>query len=117
MMIRVHLDSIARITISIANEQLVGPWLVLAARQAQLDVRFVVEELMLLSIAAHQEAGRKISRKLRKAYQDGVVAKELTQLNPNYFRAPLKIALILTAVQTLGQCEMEAGCHGADGFF
>ena len=90
-LIRVHLDSIERIANSKVREQLVGPWLVLAARQAQLDVRLVVEELMLLSIAAHQEAGAKISRKLRKAYQVGVVAKELTQLNPNYFPRPISV--------------------------
>jgi hypothetical protein len=93
-MIRVHLESINRIVHAASNESLAGPWLVLAARQVKLDIRFVVEEMMLLSVAAHQEAGEEISKSIRTEYRAGVIAKKLTALNPNYF--PIAISVVET---------------------
>lgn len=76
MMIRVHLESINRLVVAASNEGLVGPWLALAARQAKLDIRFVVEEMMLLSAAAHQQAGEMVSNSIRTEHRAGVIAKK-----------------------------------------
>jgi len=113
VMIRAHLQSINRITIAGAKGDLVGPWLLLGARQAHLDIRFVVEEMMLLSVAAHHQAGERISKKLRKAYQAGIVAKELAQLNPNYF--PIAISVIdIDEPDVAGQFVIREGKHLTD---
>lgn len=91
-MIRVHLESIRKITTEASKESLTCPWSTLAARQSQLDIRFVVEEMMLLSVAAHQQAGEMIARSIRKEHRAGVVAKKLAQINPNFF--PIAISVV-----------------------
>jgi hypothetical protein len=92
IMVRAHLHSIQRTTKSASESQIHGQWLIVAARQAQLDIRMVVEEMMLLSVAAHEDSGQHISRTLRKEYRAGVIAKKLARLNQNFF--PVAISVI-----------------------
>lgn len=92
IMIRIHLDSINRILAT--EKELKGRWSVHSARHVQCDVRFVVEEIMLLSVAANQQAGTQITRAIRKAYKPGKIAKLLAHLNPNFF--PIAISVVET---------------------
>lgn len=65
---------------------------------------------MLLSTAAHQQAGELITRKLRKAYQAGVIARELARLNANYF--PKAISIVETdEPEIAGQFVLREGKH------
>jgi len=110
VMIRAHLQSLKRIAVAGAKGDLVGPWMLLGARQMHLDVRFVVEELMLLSVAAHKQAGEQISKKLRKSYKAAIVAQELARLNTNYF--PIAISVIETDIPDVaGQFVTREGRH------
>lgn len=65
---------------------------------------------MLLSVAAHQQAGEKITRTIRKAYKAGVIAKKLAHLNPNYF--PIAISVVDTdEPEIAGRFEIREGKH------
>lgn len=110
MMIRAHLESIRRTAIAASKESLVGPWSALAARQSQLDIRFVVEEMLLLSVAAHQQAGETVSKSIRKEYRAGVIVKRLAQLNPNFF--PIAISVFETdEPEVSGRFAIREGRH------
>ncbi len=92
IMIRVHLDSISRNLAAHQNRN--GPWLIHSVRQVQLDIRFTVEEIMLLSVAANKQAGEQITKAIRKAYKPKLIATQLAKLNPNFF--PIAISVIET---------------------
>lgn len=110
VMIRAHLESIRQITSTASNGKLIGPWSAHAARQAQLDIRFVVEEMMLLSVAAHRQAGETISKSIRKEYRAGTVARKLADLNPNFF--PIAISVVETDdPEIAGRFEIREGKH------
>lgn len=92
IMIRTHLESINRNLA--AQKQTKGSWQIHSGRQMQLDIRFVVEEIMLLSVAANKQAGEQISKSIQKQYRAGIMAKKLAELNPNFF--PIAIAIVET---------------------
>ncbi|MCZ8186194.1 MAG: hypothetical protein O9308_07425 [Beijerinckiaceae bacterium] len=109
-LIRVHLDSIAKAVFDTSTNKVSGPWLVLAVRQAQLNIRFVVEELMLLSVSALQQAGETVSSSIRTEYRAGKIAKKLAEINPNFF--PIAISLIKSEDPTVsGQFVRREGQH------
>jgi len=65
---------------------------------------------MLLSVAAHKQAGEQISKKLRKSYKAAIVAQELARLNTNYF--PIAISVIETDIPDVaGQFVTREGRH------
>lgn len=54
-------------------------------RRGSLDVRMVVEELMLLSVAAHERSGQELADAIRTTYRADKKMRLLEQLNPNFF--------------------------------
>lgn len=107
-MIRVHLDSMGRILVT-QNDR-TGPWLIHSARQVYSEIRFVIEELLLLSVAANEHAGEQITKTIRKEYRAGVIVKKLKKLNPNFF--PIAISVVETdEVGIAGKFVNRAGNH------
>ncbi|MBB5514948.1 hypothetical protein FHS89_000954 [Rubricella aquisinus] len=108
IMIRIHLESINR-SLS-AQRMREGPWLLHSCRQLQLDIRFIVEEIMLLSVAANKQAGEQITKAIRKEYRAGNMAKKLSSINSNYF--PIAISVVETdEVGIDGRFELREGDH------
>lgn len=108
IMIRVHLDSINRNLA--AHKKTEGPWLIHSSRQVQLDIRFVVEEIMLLSVAANKQAGEEITKAIQKEYRAKIMAKKLASLNPNFF--PIAISVVETdEVGVAGRFVVREGEH------
>lgn len=58
---------------------------VVLIRRCMLDVRMVFEELMLLSVSAHGEAGDRVEQSLRKKHRADLKIRGLNELNPNFF--------------------------------
>jgi hypothetical protein len=108
IMIRVHLASIERI-LATQNDRM-DQWLIHSARLVCSDIRFVVEELMLLSVAANEQAGEQITKAIRKEYRAGIIVKKLKALNPNFF--PGAISVVETdEVGIEGKFVARAGDH------
>lgn len=62
-----------------------SPRSILILRRAFLDVRMVIEELMLLSVSAHHQAGEAVTVSLRKDYQADKKMVRLRSLNVRFF--------------------------------
>jgi hypothetical protein len=62
-----------------------SPQSILTLRHAFLDVRMVIEELMLLSVSAHRDAGEAVTRKLRTEYRADKKMSHLRKLNAQFF--------------------------------
>ncbi|MEA5160533.1 hypothetical protein U5903_07065 [Cereibacter johrii] len=109
-MIRAHLESMQSVTVVALKEEIAGPGSALATRRAQLDVRFAVEEMMMLSVAAHHQAGEMIANSIRKEYKAGVIAKKLKEINPNFF--PIAISVIESDEPRIdGRFVLREGAH------
>ena len=84
VMIRLHMDALDSV-IKQSREAPFSPQSILRLRRGFLDVRMVIEELMLLSVSAHQEAGKAVTASLRKVYQADKKMARLRALNVRFF--------------------------------
>lgn len=91
VLIKGHMLSLLRF-LRASDDHTFGPLDVVALRHAFIDVRMVVEELLLLSVSAHQEMGEQISRTFRSGYQAGKKLAELRRINPQFF--PVAISIV-----------------------
>jgi hypothetical protein len=91
-MVRTHLESIRSISSNSSIEKLREYSSIISARHLLLDIRFVVEELMLLSVAANKKSGKLISKSISKQYKAAKIAQKLEKLNPDYF--PIAVSII-----------------------
>jgi len=84
IMIRFHMESLTS-TIKELRQRNFSPQSIVNMRRAFLDVRMVIEELMLLSVSAHQEAGEAITVSLRTEYRADKKMSRLRALNAQFF--------------------------------
>ncbi len=64
---------------------------IVALRHAFVDVRMVIEELMLLSVSAHKDAGEDVAKSLRKVYQADKKMARLRAINPRFFPDAIEV--------------------------
>jgi hypothetical protein len=83
LLIKEHLRSLARIIAQLRTQRY-SPAGVAALRHGMLDVRMVVEELMLFSVSAHDEAGREMVKAIRTEYRTDKKMSRLRRLNPRF---------------------------------
>lgn len=93
VMIRAHLESLERAMYR-ATEAPFSPFSIVGLRQAFGDIRMVIEELMLLSVSAHKDAGEAVSKRLRNEYQAVNKMTLLRAINPRFF--PMAIDVVPT---------------------
>lgn len=84
VMIRLHMDALVSV-IKQSRGAPFSPQSILRLRRGFLDVRMVIEELLLLSVSAHQEAGEAVTASLRKVYQADKKMARLRALNVRFF--------------------------------
>ncbi len=84
ILIKAHLLSLGNV---IENLETVGysPAGIVELRRGSLDVRMVVEELMLLSVAAHGRSGQELADTIRTTYRADKKMRLLEKLNPKFF--------------------------------
>ena len=56
-----------------------------------LDIRKIIEELMLLTLCAHDFAEEELSRNLRNEWHAEKLMKQLERINPNFFLEAIEI--------------------------
>ena len=84
VMIRLHMESLVSLVDQLTKMPF-SPHSVIKLRHAFLDIRMLIEELMLLSVSAHKEAGIVVSRSLRTDYQADRKMSRLRALNARFF--------------------------------
>ncbi|WP_439560706.1 hypothetical protein [Roseinatronobacter sp.] len=84
VMIRLHMESLVSLADQLEKVPF-SPHSVIKLRHAFLDIRLLIEELMLLSVSAHEEAGEVISKSLRTDYQADRKMSRLRALNARFF--------------------------------
>lgn len=84
VMIRLHMDALVSV-IKQSRGAPFSPQSIVRLRCGFLHVRMVIEELMLLSVSAHQEAGEAVTASLRKVYQADKKMARLRDLNVRFF--------------------------------
>lgn len=67
------------------------PHLMIAMDHGYLDVRKIIEELMLLSVCAHEFSSNAINNTLRKEYHAEKIVKRLEAINPRFYPEPIKL--------------------------
>lgn len=63
----------------------------IALDHAYLNIRKIIEELMLLSVSAHDTAGAQLTSRLRKEWKATKIMKELARINPRFFPDAIRI--------------------------
>lgn len=91
VLIKGHMLSLLRF-LRTRDDQSFRPPDVVDLRHAFIDVRMVIEELLLLSVSAHQDMGEQISRSFRTGYQADKKLGELRRVNPHFF--PVAIGIV-----------------------
>lgn len=89
IMIKGHIVSLRRF-LSGADD-LFSPMSIVGLRQAYGDIRMVIEEIMLMSVSAHKDAGEAVSKRLRSEYQAVNKMRLLRELNPRFFPMAIEI--------------------------
>lgn len=84
IMVRSHMEELVSIVENLRRMPLSTQSLV-TLRHAFLDVRMVIEELMLLSVSAHQDAGEVVTKRLRTEYSANKKMSHLRELNAHFF--------------------------------
>ena len=64
---------------------------VIGLDHAYLNIRKIIEELLLLSVSAHETAGSDLSIRLRKEWNAIKIMKGLERINPRFFPDAIKI--------------------------
>jgi hypothetical protein len=90
VMIRLHMDALVSVIKEVKGAPF-SPRSILKLRRGFLDVRMVIEELMLLSVSAHQEAGEEVAANLRKFYQADKKMALLRALNVRFFPDAIEV--------------------------
>ncbi|MEX6507956.1 hypothetical protein, partial [Jiella sp. M17.18] len=93
VMIRAHLESLKRVIDRATNEPF-SPFSIVDLQQAFGHIRMIIEELMLLSVSAHKDAGEAVSNRLRNEYQAVTKMALLRAINPSFF--PVSIDVVPT---------------------
>ncbi|ORE93845.1 hypothetical protein [Aurantimonas sp. 22II-16-19i] len=93
VMIRAHLESLKRV-MDRATKESFSPFSIVELRQAFGHIRMIIEELMLLSVSAHKDAGEAVSHRLRDEYQAVTKMALLRAINPRFF--PVAIDVVPT---------------------
>ncbi|AUQ59907.1 hypothetical protein [Phaeobacter inhibens] len=88
--IKAHMLSMNASLKALKTRPVCGPPLV-RLRQSYLDLRMIVEEMMLLSVSAHRTAGEQISNDLRKNYNASQKMRLLEKINPRFFPDAIKL--------------------------
>lgn len=84
IMVRLHLEAIAHF-VEQDGGVLFNPRSMVGLRHAFVDIRMVIEELMLLSVSAHKDAGESVSKRLRNEYQAVNKMALLRSINARFF--------------------------------
>jgi len=58
---------------------------------AYLDIRKIIEELMLISVAAHDHAGIQLTKRIRKEWNAQKIMRGLEQINSKFFPDAIEI--------------------------
>lgn len=84
VLIKIHLLQMRKTLADIVN---VGhsPVGVVFVRSAMLDVRMTIEELMLLSVSAHEDVEGSAVQAIRGKYRADYKMRHMRKLNPNFF--------------------------------
>lgn len=84
VLIRAHLLSLRSVLARLTS---VGysPAGVVELRRGSLDTRMIIEELMLLSVSAHDRSGQELAESIRTTYRADKKMSLLRRLNPNFF--------------------------------
>lgn len=90
IMIRAHVEEL-QIALQRFSRLPFSAHAVARLRHAFIDVRMIIEELMLLSVAAHKDAGEAISRSLRKGYKADQRMEQLRAINPRFFPVAIDV--------------------------
>jgi len=77
--------------LKLMNGRQVSADTILVADHAFLDVRKIIEELMLLALCAHDRAGIELSAKMRREWNAERLMRHLERLNSNCFPAAVDI--------------------------
>ncbi len=90
ILIKAHMLSLEAYSTQLAKTPLCSAGLV-SLRQAHLDLRMIIEELMLLSVSAHRDVGEAISKNLQKNYSATQKMKLLEKINPRFFPEAIRV--------------------------
>lgn len=89
-LVKKRVQSVNRVVSFLSKEPLGFDYL-LELEHAFLDVRKIIEELMLLSVCSHDFAKVELSKALRKEWNAEKLTKYLSRLNPRFFPHPIDI--------------------------
>ncbi|UYQ73556.1 hypothetical protein OF122_07320 [Pelagibacterium flavum] len=103
LMIKAHMLSLDRGLKAIRKGR--TPLTLAKMRQCYLDRRMIIEELMLLSVSAHSDAGHALERDLRSGFNAKRKMKRLEVHNPEFF--PRAIDLIPGDEDGIAACFVE----------
>ena len=84
VMIRLHMEALVSMVDQL-EEMPFSPHSLIKLRYAFLDIRMLIEEIMLLSVSAHEEAGEVVSKSLRTDYLADRKMSRLRALNARFF--------------------------------
>lgn len=82
--IRLHMEALVS-AVDESTKMPFSPRSIINLRHAFLDIRMVIEELMLLSVSAHKDAGEFVTKSLRSEYQADKKMSRLRALNAHFF--------------------------------
>jgi hypothetical protein len=80
--------------LKLLNDVQYSPAGIVEIRRSSLDVRMIIEELMLLSVSAHKNAGQKVTSALQSSYSASKKMSLLRDLNPRFFPDAIDIVPI-----------------------